>query len=113
VNDIVQEQESWPPDPFVCSWVPGEVQWRRNFIHPATGGRMDVNKWSSIGSRVCFAVAFILFVVAILEWLLLRLGVAFAIGYRPGRLAEFAVMFLIPVMTVLLREIREELRKPK
>ena len=74
---------------------------------------MDVNKWSSIGSRLCFAVAFILFVLAILEWVLARLGVAFTIGYNAGRLAEFAVMFLIPVVTVLLREIREELRKPK
>jgi hypothetical protein len=74
---------------------------------------MDVNKWSSIGSRLCFAASFILFVVAILEWVLKQLGLSFNVGYNPGRLAEFAVMFLIPVVTVLLREIREELRKPK
>jgi hypothetical protein len=74
---------------------------------------MDVNKWSSVGSRVCFAVAFILFVVAVLEWVFKRLGMSFDVGYNPGRLTEFGAMFLIPVVTVLLREIREELRKPK
>ncbi len=74
---------------------------------------MNVDKWSSMGSRICFAVAFILFAVAIVEWLLNRLGVAFRPGYDAGRLTEFAAMFLIPVMTVLLRQIREELRKGK
>ena len=72
---------------------------------------MDVNKWSSVGSRLCFVAAFILFAVGIVEWILHRLGVAFWPGYDAGRLIEFGAMFLIPVMTVLLREIREELRK--
>ncbi len=74
---------------------------------------MNVDKWSSVGSRLCFAVAFLLFAVAVIKWVLNRLGVAFGIGYDAGRLTEFAAMFLIPVMTVLLRQIREELRKGK
>jgi len=74
---------------------------------------MDVNKWSSIGSRLCFAVAVVLFVVAIVDWLLTVAGVKVSLGYMPGRLIEFGAMFLIPVVTVLLREIRDELRKAK
>ena len=74
---------------------------------------MDVNKWSSIGSRLCFAAAFILFVVGIVDWALWVVRVRLWTGYAPGRLIEFGVMFLIPVITVLLREIRDELRKGK
>ena len=74
---------------------------------------MNVDKWSSIGSRLCFAVALILFVVGVVEWILQRLHVGFWPGYDAGRLIEGGVMFLVPVITVLLREIREELRKQK
>ena len=72
---------------------------------------MDVNKWSSIGSRLCFAIAVILFVVAIIDWILSTAGAKLPVGYMPGRLIEFGAMFLVPVVTVLLREIRDELRK--
>jgi len=72
----------------------------------------NVDKWSSLGSRLFFAGAMVLFVVAVLEWILGRLGVAAKVGgYESGRLVEFAAMFLIPVVTVLLRQIRQELRK--
>jgi len=74
---------------------------------------VDLNKWSSIGSRLCFAVAVVLFAVAIVDWILTMAGMKASVGYMPGRLIEFGAMFLIPVVTVLLREIREELRKPK
>ena len=74
---------------------------------------MDVNKWSSIGSRLCFAVALVLFVLAIADRALWLVGVRLWSGYMPGRLIEFGAMFLIPVITVLLREIRDELRKGK
>jgi hypothetical protein len=74
---------------------------------------MDTEKLSHLGSRVFFVAAVILFAAAVVEWILLRLGVAVGTGYRPGRLVEFAALFLIPVMTVLLRQIREELRKQK
>lgn len=74
---------------------------------------MDVDRWSSVGSRLCFAVAVLLFLLAVIEWVLGRFGVAFWIGYDAGRLTEFAAMLLIPVVTVLLRQIRDELRKQK
>ena len=74
---------------------------------------MNVDKLSSYGSRLFFTAALVLFVVAVLQWLLTRLGVAFQVGYDAGRLVEFAAMFLLPVVVVLLRQIREELRKPK
>ena len=74
---------------------------------------MDLNKWSSIISRLCFVVAFALFVVGIVDWATSLFGSRIVTSYMPGRLIEFGVMFLIPVVTVLLREIRDELRKPK
>ena len=74
---------------------------------------MDVNKWSSIGSRLCFAVALVLFAVGIVDWIMSHFGTRLVTSYMPGRLIEFGVMFLIPVVTVLLREIRDELRKQK
>ena len=70
-----------------------------------------MNKWSSIGSRLCFAASFVLFVVGIGDYALSLVGVKLWTGYMPGRLIEFGVMFLVPVITVLLREIRDELRK--
>ena len=74
---------------------------------------MDVNKWSSIGSRLCFAAAVALFAVGILDWVVSLFGTRLISEYMPGRLIEFGVMFLIPVVTVLLREIRDEVRKAK
>ena len=75
---------------------------------------MDVEKLSHYGSRTFFVAALILFVVAVVEWVLSMLGVMGPRGgYMPGRLVEFAAMFMVPVITVLLRQIRDELRKQK
>jgi hypothetical protein len=74
---------------------------------------MDVEKWSSVGSRLCFTAALVLFTVAIVAYFFALFRVQLLFGYVPGRLVEFAAMFLIPVITVLLRQIREELRKQK
>ena len=74
---------------------------------------MDIDKLSSLCSRVFFAAALMLFVLAVLEWVLARFNVALATGYDAGRLVEFAAMFLLPVVIALLRQIREELRKQK
>jgi hypothetical protein len=72
---------------------------------------VNVEKLSSWVSRLFTAAACVLFAVGVVEWLL---GIAHAkllFGYEPGRLAEFAAMFLFPVVVVLLRQIRGELRK--
>jgi hypothetical protein len=74
---------------------------------------MDVEKLSHYGSRTFFVAALILFVAAVVEWILSVAGLVTALGYKPGRLVEFAAMFMVPVITVLLRQIRDELRKHK
>lgn len=73
---------------------------------------MDVEKLSHYGSRTFFVAALILFVAAVVEWVLSLLGSMTRMWYTPGRLVEFAAMFMVPVITVLLRQIRDELRKP-
>ena len=74
---------------------------------------MDVEKLSHYGSRTFFVAALILFVAAVVEWVLTTLKVMSPLSYMPGRLVEFAAMFMVPVITVLLRQIRDELRKQK
>ena len=74
---------------------------------------MNIDKLSSYVSRVFCAVSLVVFLCAVIEGLAMRLNFRFWVGYEPGRLVEFAAMLLIPVMTVLLRQIREELRKQK
>ena len=74
---------------------------------------MDVERWSHFSSRTFFYAAVVLFVVAIVEWVLAVLGAMRPRFYLPGRLIEFAAMCMLPVITVLLRQIREELRRGK
>ena len=74
---------------------------------------MSLDKLSSYVSRVFFVVAFVLFAVGVVGWVVASVGVRLRIGYMPGRLVEFSAMFLVPVITVLLRQIREELRKQR
>ena len=72
---------------------------------------MDTDKLSGYVSKVFFVGALVLFAVAVVGRVLAVVGVQLGIGYRPGRLVEFAAMFLVPVIAVLLRQIREELGK--
>ena len=74
---------------------------------------MFVEKLSHYGSRTFFIVALALFTAAMVQWILALLNLRPLLAYKPGRLIEFSAMFLIPVITVLLRQIREELRKEK
>ena len=74
---------------------------------------MDIEKWSHYASRTFFALSALFFAVAVIEWIFSVLKVMRPAAYMPGRLIEFAAMFMIPVITVLLRQIREELRKGK
>lgn len=74
---------------------------------------MDIEKWSHYSSRTFFYAAVVLFVIAVVEWVLAVFGAVRPRFYLPGRLIEFAAMFMIPVITVLLRQIREELKKGK
>ena len=75
---------------------------------------MDADKLSSQASRVFFTAAFTLFAVSVIEWCLSWFQVSiFGRTYTPGRLMEFAAISLVFVIALLLRQIREELRKPK
>ena len=72
---------------------------------------MNVDKLCHYGSRTFFYAALILFAAAIVVKVLGMLKMIPMMGYNAGRLVEFSAMFLVPVITVLLRQIREELRK--
>lgn len=74
---------------------------------------MDINKVSSVASRVFTAAAVILFVAGVVEWILARLGVSLWLGYMPNRFLELAAYSLVPVTVLLLRQIRQDLRKEK
>ena len=75
---------------------------------------MSLDYLTSIASRVFFFGAFALLGVAVIEGIIRGpLGSATPLSalYRPGRLVEFAAILLIFVITILLRQMREELRK--
>ena len=74
---------------------------------------MDVDKLSSLTSRFFTGVAIVLFTAGVLEWILARVGVSLWLGYIPSRFVELAGYSLLPVMVVLLRQIRENLRGKK
>ncbi len=68
-----------------------------------------INKLTSLFSRIFFAVAFFVLVIAIIDWLLRMGGTTLSfISYSPGRLFEFAAILMIFVMVLLLRQIREK-----
>lgn len=73
---------------------------------------MNIDKISSIFARLCFAGALVLLVLAVWERL------ANAVGYTvvreeftPSRLIELAVILIIFVIALLLRQVREELKR--
>lgn len=70
---------------------------------------MDLDKLSSIAERVGFVLAFVLAAVAVVA----KAANVEPMGYSPWHLLELAVVVLIFVVAVLLRQIRQELRKPK
>lgn len=76
---------------------------------------MKLENWLSIGSRIIFFVSLILLFVSVVERLVNIAGYSFLqqTPYSSWRLLEFAAIFLIFVITILLRQIREELRQTK
>jgi hypothetical protein len=71
---------------------------------------MTVYKLSSIVSRLFFVVAFVLMGLAVLEKILKVFGSSIN-WIDPSRLLDFGTILMVFVMTLLLREIRDELRK--
>ncbi len=73
---------------------------------------MNLEKLSSLVCRSLFFAAFALLAVAILERALNFGGFTVLKGfYQPSRLLELAATALLFVVALLLRQIREQLRK--
>ncbi|UCF04844.1 MAG: hypothetical protein JSV33_13100 [bacterium] len=74
---------------------------------------MDLNKLNSIACRIFFFVAFVLLAVSIIEKIMNVTGHTILRGssYTPSRFLEFAIILLIFVIALLMRQVRELLRK--
>ncbi len=72
-----------------------------------------IDKMTSIFCRLFFAVASLLFIVAGVSWVIGLFGWKFLwLPYQPGRLFELAAIMVIFIVALMLRQIREALRKP-
>jgi len=73
---------------------------------------MNLNRLASLLNHILALVAFLLLFLGILEWVANALGYTLVHqAYRAGRLLELAAIFAIFVATLLLRQLREEIRK--
>jgi len=73
---------------------------------------MGSDKLFSLVSRVFFFGAFALLLIAVIEVIANASSYTILGGsYTGGRLLEFAVILLVFVMAILLRQIRDELRR--
>lgn len=74
---------------------------------------MNIDRLSSLVSRVFFGAAFILLALAVAERTALAFGYTITGGTPGGRLLEIAVSSLVFVIALLLRQIRQELKQPR
>ena len=73
---------------------------------------IELDRLNSIVARSFFFGAFLLLALAIIEKLLNLLGSSMpGVTITPARLLEWAVILLVFVIALLLRQIREELKK--
>ena len=72
-----------------------------------------IDKLTSVFCRLFFAIALLLLAVAVIDRILGFFGWRLLwVSYQPGRLLEFAGILMTFVIALLLRQIREALRKP-
>ncbi len=78
-------------------------------------GIMDFDKITSICCRVLFYISLIFLLIALGEKVSNMAGYTFLqqTTYSPWRLLEFAAIFLLFVIAIVLRQIREELKQSK
>jgi hypothetical protein len=72
---------------------------------------MSFERLVSLLSRLSFLVAFVLLALALMERIANASGYTILQVYSGGRLLEVAVVLLVFVIAVQLREMKEELRK--
>jgi hypothetical protein len=73
---------------------------------------MELDRLTSIVARTFFFGAFLLLAIAVIEKLLNSLGASVpGVTVAPSRLLEWAVILLVFVIALLLRQIREEVKK--
>jgi hypothetical protein len=73
---------------------------------------MSLDKLASLACRVLFVIAFLLLAVAVLERLAVQFGYSvLGAAYGAGRLLEFAGILLLFVIALLLRQIRDHVKK--
>ena len=74
---------------------------------------MNLERLSSLACRFFFLISFTFLVVAVLERFFNSFGYTFlgVLGYGAGRMLEFAAIMILFVVALLLRDVREELRK--
>ncbi len=71
-----------------------------------------LEKFLKIVNRFLFTCAFFVLVIAAWNWLIGLFGWTLKWNpYQSGRLLEFSAVFVIFVIALLLRQIREELKK--
>ena len=73
---------------------------------------MNPEKLTSVSLRVLFLGSLLLMPTAVLEPAVNFLGYTILpdMTYSPGRLVEFSAIFMIVVIVLLLRQVREELK---
>jgi hypothetical protein len=75
---------------------------------------MNIAKLNSLGSRLFFIAALVLLAIAVLERTAHVMGYTILQGaYTAGRMLEFSALLVTFVIALLLRQIREELKKDK
>ena len=72
---------------------------------------MSLEKLVSLASRLFFLGAFVLLGLAVIERIANASGYTILRAYSGGRLLEIAVVLLVFVIAVQLREMREELKR--
>jgi hypothetical protein len=72
---------------------------------------MNLEKLVSAASRLFFLGAFVLLGLALIERIANAFGYTILQVYGGGRLLEFAVVLLVFVIAMQLREMREELKR--
>jgi hypothetical protein len=73
---------------------------------------MNLDRLGSFLSHVFSVVAFVLLALSVVQWLANVLGYTILNQvYRPGRLMELAAIYAVFVVALLLRQVRQEIRK--